>query len=68
MTGVADSEEFRKRLLNEAGVAVLADIHFVPAWPERPAHPVLLCGLARGYRSRYCAHGRFHKPQHGASP
>jgi len=28
MTGAADSEEFRRRLLNEAGVAVLADIHF----------------------------------------
>ena len=28
MVGAADSEEFRKRLLNEAGVAVLADIHF----------------------------------------
>ena len=28
MTGCADSEEFRKKLLNEAGVAVLADIHF----------------------------------------
>src|SRR5438477_9931467 len=27
-TGCADSEEFRKRLLYEAGVAVLADIHF----------------------------------------
>jgi L-lactate dehydrogenase complex protein LldG len=27
-TGCADSEELRKRLLNEAGVAVLADIHF----------------------------------------
>ena len=27
-TGCADSEEFRKRLLHEAGVAVLADIHF----------------------------------------
>jgi aspartate aminotransferase len=27
-TGCADSEEFRKRLLLEAGVAVLADIHF----------------------------------------
>jgi aspartate aminotransferase len=26
--GAKDSEEFRKRLLNEAGVAVLADIHF----------------------------------------
>jgi aspartate aminotransferase len=28
MIGVPDSEVFRKRLLNEAGVAVLADIHF----------------------------------------
>lgn len=28
MTACADSEEFRKRLLHEAGIAVLADIHF----------------------------------------
>ena len=28
MTGCTDSEVFRKRLLTEAGVAVLADIHF----------------------------------------
>lgn len=28
LTGCADSEEFRKRLLNDAGIAVLADIHF----------------------------------------
>lgn len=28
MVGAADSEEFRKRLLYEAGVAVMADIHF----------------------------------------
>ncbi len=28
LVGAADSEEFRKRLLHEAGVAVLADIHF----------------------------------------
>jgi aspartate/methionine/tyrosine aminotransferase len=28
MIGAEDSEVFRKRLLNEAGVAVLADIHF----------------------------------------
>jgi aspartate/methionine/tyrosine aminotransferase len=28
MTGCADSEAFRKRLLADAGVAVLADIHF----------------------------------------
>lgn len=30
MIDAADSEEFRKRLLSEAGVAVLADIHFGP--------------------------------------
>lgn len=30
ITGCKDSEEFRRRLLNEAGVAVLADIHFGP--------------------------------------
>ena len=30
LTGCADSEAFRKRLLLEAGVAVLADIHFGP--------------------------------------
>jgi aspartate/methionine/tyrosine aminotransferase len=30
ITGCKDSEEFRKRLLNEAGLAVLADIHFGP--------------------------------------
>ena len=28
MTGCADSEQLRKRLLDEAGVAVLADVHF----------------------------------------
>jgi aspartate/methionine/tyrosine aminotransferase len=28
MVGARDSEDFRKRLLNEAGVAVLSDIHF----------------------------------------
>jgi len=28
MTGCADSEVFRRRLLEEAGIAVLADIHF----------------------------------------
>ena len=30
VTGCRDSEEFRQRLLTEAGVAVLADIHFGP--------------------------------------
>jgi aspartate/methionine/tyrosine aminotransferase len=33
-----DSEEFRKRLLNEAGVAVLADIHFGPRVPNEGQH------------------------------
>ena len=28
LTGCADSEAFRKRLLHEAGIAVLADVHF----------------------------------------
>jgi len=31
LIGAADSEELRRRLLHEAGVAVLADIHFGPA-------------------------------------
>jgi aspartate/methionine/tyrosine aminotransferase len=38
MTGAADSEEFRKRLLNEAGVAVLADIHFGQRVPGEGQH------------------------------
>jgi aspartate aminotransferase len=36
--GAADSEEFRKRLLNEAGVAVLADIHFGTRVPGEGQH------------------------------
>jgi len=38
MIGTADSEEFRKRLLNEAGVAVLADIHFGTRVPGEGQH------------------------------
>jgi aspartate/methionine/tyrosine aminotransferase len=38
MTGCADSEEFRKRLLHEAGVAVLADIHFGSRVPDEGQH------------------------------
>ena len=38
MIGVRDSEEFRKRLLNEAGVAVVADIHFGPRVPNEGQH------------------------------
>jgi len=37
-TGAQDSEEFRKRLLNEAGVAVLADIHFGSRVPGDGQH------------------------------
>jgi aspartate/methionine/tyrosine aminotransferase len=36
--GAADSEEFRKRLLMEAGVAVLADIHFGTRVPGEGQH------------------------------
>jgi aspartate/methionine/tyrosine aminotransferase len=38
LTGIADSEELRKRLLNEAGVAVLSDIHFGPRVPGDGEH------------------------------
>jgi aspartate aminotransferase len=36
--GAADSEEFRKRLLQDAGVAVLADIHFGTRVPGEGQH------------------------------
>ena len=36
--GAADSEEFRKRLLTEVGVAVLADIHFGTRVPGEGQH------------------------------
>ena len=36
--GASDSEELRKRLLHEAGVAVLADIHFGPRVPGDGQH------------------------------
>jgi aspartate/methionine/tyrosine aminotransferase len=38
MIGARDSEEFRKRLLNEAGVALLADIHFGSRVPGEGQH------------------------------
>jgi aspartate aminotransferase len=38
MIGAKDSEEFRKRLLNEAGVALLADIHFGVRVPGEGQH------------------------------
>ncbi len=38
MIGAEDSEELRRRLLHEAGVAVLADIHFGPRVPGEGQH------------------------------
>lgn len=38
MIGAQDSEEFRKRLLHEAGVALLADIHFGSRVPGEGQH------------------------------
>jgi aspartate/methionine/tyrosine aminotransferase len=38
MIGAKDSEAFRQRLLYEAGVAVLADIHFGPRVPGEGQH------------------------------
>jgi len=37
-TGMRDSEELRKALLHEAGVALLADIHFGPRIPGEGQH------------------------------
>jgi aspartate/methionine/tyrosine aminotransferase len=38
LIGAKDSEEFRKRLLNEVGVALLADIHFGARVPGEGQH------------------------------
>jgi aspartate/methionine/tyrosine aminotransferase len=38
MVGAKDSEELRRRLLHEAGVAVLADIHFGARVPDEGQH------------------------------
>ena len=38
MIGAEDSEVLRKRLLNDAGVAVLSDIHFGPRVPNEGQH------------------------------
>ena len=38
MIGAKDSEELRRRLLHEANVAVLADIHFGPRVPNEGQH------------------------------
>ena len=63
--GAKDSEEFRSRLLHEAGVAVLSDIHFGPRVPGDGQHlrfsyaaseAMIDEGLAR--LSRFIAKGR----------
>jgi aspartate/methionine/tyrosine aminotransferase len=36
--GAADSEELRKRILDQAGVALLSDIHFGPRTPGEGEH------------------------------
>ncbi len=38
MIGCEDSERLRRRILHEAGVAVLADIHFGPRVPDEGQH------------------------------
>ena len=38
MVGAKDSDEFRKKLLNDLGVAVLADIHFGAKVPGEGEH------------------------------
>ncbi|MBN1295857.1 pyridoxal phosphate-dependent aminotransferase [bacterium] len=43
ITGCNDSDEFRKRLLMESGVACLADIHFGPRVPGEGQHLRFSC-------------------------
>ena len=57
-----DSEELRKRLLYEAGVAVLADIHGHRTG-RRPAHPLQLRHPERKHRARRRAHCRLGEAQ-----
>jgi aspartate/methionine/tyrosine aminotransferase len=38
LVGASDSEEFRKRILDETGVAVLSDIHFGHRNPGEGEH------------------------------
>ena len=46
ITGCKDSEEFRKRLLQEHNVACLADIHFGPRVPGEGQHLRFSCASA----------------------
>ncbi len=55
LTGIADSEELRKRLLHEAGVAVLADIHFGPRVPNEGQHIRLSYAASNEDIERGCA-------------
>jgi aspartate/methionine/tyrosine aminotransferase len=48
LIGAADSEELRRRLLHEAGVAVLADIHFGPRVAGDGQHIRLSYAAAEG--------------------
>ena len=61
MIGAADSEEFRKRLLNEGGVAVLADIHFGARVPGEGQHVRFSYAASRqAIEQGRRPHGRFH--------
>ena len=65
MIGAADSEEFRKRLLNEAGVAVLADIHFGARVPGEGQHVRFSYAASKqAIETGRGAHGRLHPEEH----
>jgi len=67
LIGAKDSEELRKRLLHEAGVAVLATSTSERAPKGRPAHPLLLRGQRGADRARRGAHRRLRPCQHQAA-
>jgi len=57
--GAKDSEDFRQRLLNEAGVAVLADIHFGAPRARRRQHVRFSYAASISDRGGRRAHGDF---------
>jgi aspartate/methionine/tyrosine aminotransferase len=70
-SGAADSEELRKRLLDEAGVALLADIHFGPRISGEGEHLRLsyaasLSDLEEGLR-RIARFARAAEPKHAGA-
>ena len=68
MVGAADSEEFRKRLLAEAGVAVLADIHFGARVPGEGQHVRFSYAASQaGDRAGRRADGRLHPARRRAA-